>query len=134
MRDPAELAGLNVVVDLFEMLAAALLRADLRDAFELRRRVYHRKRFIAAMIEGTTLNDETQRRSLPRLRLRAGLSNVRMAALEEKLHNSRIDVGARQFLIVELIAAVAVSLGLLAVAGPIGALRGAGRRKRRRTP
>lgn len=91
---------------------------------ESRRRVYRRKRFIAAMIEGTALYEDVQRRALPRLRLRAGLSNVRMAALEAKLHNSRIDVGARQFLIVELVAAVLASLGLFAIFGPLGALLG----------
>lgn len=91
---------------------------------ESRRRFYRRKRFIAAMIEGTELDGDVERRSLPRLRLRAGLSNVRMAALEAKLHSSRIDVGARQFLIVELIAALIVSLGLFAAIGPIGALLG----------
>ena len=91
---------------------------------ESRRRVYRRKRFIAAMIEGTALYEDVQRRALPRLRLRAGLSNVRMAALEAKLHNSRIDVAARQFLIVELVAAVLASLGLFAIFGPLGALLG----------
>lgn len=91
---------------------------------ESRRRVYRRKRFIAAMIEGTALYEDVQRRALPRLRLRAGLSNVRMAALDAKLHNSRIDVAARQFLIVELVAAVLASLGLFAIFGPLGALLG----------
>ncbi len=91
---------------------------------ESRRRFYQRRRFIAAMIEGTELEGDVERRALPRLRLRAGLRNVRMAALEAKLHNSRIDVGARQFLIVELVAALVVSLALLAAIGPFGALLG----------
>jgi tight adherence protein B len=87
---------------------------------EGKRRRYTRKRFVIAMIEGTALDGESTGRSLPRLQLRAGLSNMRMASLEERLRNSNIDVNARQFVIIEAVAALMAALGLFVFIGTIG--------------